>query len=41
MDQISHGRFEFVRRSGNMRAYNTMGIDYDESRERFRRPWTS
>jgi alkanesulfonate monooxygenase SsuD/methylene tetrahydromethanopterin reductase-like flavin-dependent oxidoreductase (luciferase family) len=36
VDQISHGRFEFgVGRSGNMRAYNTMGIDYDESRERF------
>ena len=33
MDQISHGRFEFgVGRSGNMRAYNTMGIDYDEPR---------
>jgi alkanesulfonate monooxygenase SsuD/methylene tetrahydromethanopterin reductase-like flavin-dependent oxidoreductase (luciferase family) len=36
VDQISQGRFEFgVGRSGNMRAYNTMGIDYDESRERF------
>src|SRR5215468_400830 len=36
VDQISKGRFEFgVGRSGNMRAYNTMGIDYDESRERF------
>src|SRR6266568_5336611 len=33
---LSHGRFEFgVGRSGNMRAYDAMGIDYDESRERF------
>ena len=36
VDQISKGRFEFgVGRSGNMRAYDAMGIDYDESRERF------
>ena len=36
VDQISRGRFEFgVGRSGNMRAYDAMGIDYDESRERF------
>lgn len=36
VDQISHGRFEFgVGRSGNVRAYDTMGIDYEESRERF------
>ena len=36
VDQISHGRFEFgVGRSGNIRAYDTMGIDYEESRERF------
>jgi alkanesulfonate monooxygenase SsuD/methylene tetrahydromethanopterin reductase-like flavin-dependent oxidoreductase (luciferase family) len=36
VDQISHGRFEFgVGRSGNIRAYETMGIDYEESRERF------
>ena len=36
VDQISHGRFEFgVGRSGNVRAYDTMGIDYQESRERF------
>src|SRR4029453_4233327 len=29
VDQISQGRFEFgVGRSGNLRAYNTMGIDY-------------
>ncbi len=36
VDQISQGRFEFgVGRSGNMRAYDAMGIDYDESRERF------
>src|SRR5919109_63147 len=36
VDQISQGRFEFgVGRSGNMRAYDTMGIDYEESRERF------
>src|SRR5437667_9155464 len=36
VDQISQGRFEFgVGRSGNMRAYDAMGIDYEESRERF------
>jgi alkanesulfonate monooxygenase SsuD/methylene tetrahydromethanopterin reductase-like flavin-dependent oxidoreductase (luciferase family) len=36
VDQISHGRFEFgVGRSGNVRAYDTMGIAYDESKERF------
>src|SRR5918996_1465710 len=36
VDQISRGRFEFgVGRSGNVRAYDTMGIDYEESRERF------
>ena len=36
VDQISQGRFEFgVGRSGNIRAYDTMGIDYGESRERF------
>src|SRR5919199_245247 len=36
VDQISQGRFEFgVGRSGNVRAYDTMGIDYEESRERF------
>lgn len=36
VDQISQGRFEFgVGRSGNIRAYDTMGIDYLESRERF------
>src|SRR5918996_3765536 len=36
VDQISQGRFEFgVGRSGNMRAYDTMGIDYEESKERF------
>ena len=36
VDQISRGRFEFgVGRSGNIRAYDTMGIDYEESRERF------
>src|SRR5439155_20006454 len=36
VDQISQGRFEFgVGRSGNMRTYDAMGIDYDESRERF------
>jgi alkanesulfonate monooxygenase SsuD/methylene tetrahydromethanopterin reductase-like flavin-dependent oxidoreductase (luciferase family) len=36
VDQISHGRFEFgVGRSGNVRAYDTMGIDYAESQERF------
>lgn len=36
VDQISQGRFEFgVGRSGNIRAYDTMGIDYGESQERF------
>src|SRR5688500_4653758 len=36
VDQISRGRFEFgVGRSGNVRAYDTMGIAYEESRERF------
>ena len=36
VDQISEGRFEFgVGRSGNQRAYEIMGIPYDESRERF------
>ena len=36
VDQISEGRFEFgVGRSGNQRAYEVMGIPYDESRERF------
>ena len=36
VDQISEGRFEFgVGRSGNVRAYETMGINYDESRDRF------
>ena len=36
VDQISQGRFEFgVGRSGNINAYNTMGIPYEESRERF------
>ena len=36
VDQISEGRFEFgVGRSGNVRAYEVMGIPYDESRERF------
>jgi alkanesulfonate monooxygenase SsuD/methylene tetrahydromethanopterin reductase-like flavin-dependent oxidoreductase (luciferase family) len=36
VDQISEGRFEFgVGRSGNVRAYETMGVPYDESRERF------
>ena len=36
MDQISEGRFEFgVGRSGNVRAYDIMGIDYGESKERF------
>jgi alkanesulfonate monooxygenase SsuD/methylene tetrahydromethanopterin reductase-like flavin-dependent oxidoreductase (luciferase family) len=36
VDQISEGRFELgVGRSGNVRAYETMGIDYEESRERF------
>lgn len=36
VDQISQGRFEFgVGRSGNVGAYEAMGIPYDESRERF------
>ncbi len=36
VDQISEGRFEFgVGRSGNARAYEIMGIPYEESRERF------
>ncbi len=36
VDQISEGRFEFgVGRSGNVRAYDIMGIDYGESKERF------
>lgn len=36
VDQISEGRFELgVGRSGNVKAYDTMGIDYQESRERF------
>src|SRR6266568_9098208 len=36
VDQISQGRFELgVGRSGNARAYDTMGIDYEESKERF------
>ena len=36
VDQISEGRFEFgVGRSGNVRAYDVMGIDYAESKERF------
>src|ERR671935_696027 len=36
VDQISQGRFEFgIGRSGNVRAYDIMGIDYEESRERF------
>ena len=36
VDQISEGRFEFgVGRSGNIRAYDTMGIDYLESKDRF------
>ena len=36
VDQISQGRFEFgVGRSGNVRAYDTMGIDYLESKDRF------
>ena len=36
VDQISEGRFEFgVGRSGNVRAYEVMGIPYEESRERF------
>jgi alkanesulfonate monooxygenase SsuD/methylene tetrahydromethanopterin reductase-like flavin-dependent oxidoreductase (luciferase family) len=36
VDQISQGRFEFgIGRSGNVRAYDIMGIDYGESKERF------
>lgn len=36
VDQLSQGRFEFgVGRSGNVRAYDTMGISYAESQERF------
>lgn len=36
VDQISQGRFEFgIGRSGNVRAYDIMGIDYSESKERF------
>src|SRR6266478_10053695 len=36
VDQISQGRFEFgIGRSGNVRAYDIMGIDYAESKERF------
>ena len=36
VDQLSEGRFEFgVGRSGNVRAYDIMGIDYAESKERF------
>ena len=36
VDQISEGRFEYgVGRSGNARAYETMGIPYEESPERF------
>ena len=36
VDQISQGRFEFgVGRSGNARAYDIMGIPYEQSRERF------
>jgi len=36
VDQLSEGRFEFgVGRSGNIRAYDIMGIDYSESKERF------
>ena len=36
VDQLSEGRFELgVGRSGNVRAYDIMGIDYGESRERF------
>ena len=36
VDQISEGRFEFgIGRSGNVRAYDIMGIDYGESKERF------
>ena len=36
VDQISEGRFELgVGRSGNVRAYDIMGIDYAESKDRF------
>ena len=36
VDQLSQGRFEFgVGRSGNVRAYDIMGIDYGESKDRF------
>ena len=36
VDQISEGRFEYgVGRSGNARSYDTMGIPYGESAERF------
>ena len=36
VDQLSEGRFELgVGRSGNVRAYDIMGIDYGESKERF------
>ncbi len=36
VDQLSEGRFEFgVGRSGNVRAYDIMGIDYGESKDRF------
>ena len=36
VDQLSEGRFEYgVGRSGNMRAYDTMGIPYEESSARF------
>jgi alkanesulfonate monooxygenase SsuD/methylene tetrahydromethanopterin reductase-like flavin-dependent oxidoreductase (luciferase family) len=36
VDQLSEGRFEYgVGRSGNTRAYDTMGITYEESPERF------
>ena len=36
VDQLSEGRFEFgVGRSGNVRAYDIMGLDYAESKERF------
>lgn len=36
VDQISEGRFEFgVGRSGNVRAYEIMGIPYEESPARF------
>lgn len=36
VDHVAEGRFEFgVGRSGNLRAYETMGIPYEESRDRF------